>query len=79
MKFGYIENLNEVIYTKPMNVEIKTCGHECTASSVKDGCCKCCDKRPIQPEGTYPQYKDGEGWTDDANRNFGYCPFCSFV
>jgi hypothetical protein len=79
MQFGFVENLNQIIHTKPMNTEIKKCGHECTTSSVKDGCCNCYDKRPIQEEGTYPQYIDGVGWKEDANRSYGYCPYCSFV
>lgn len=66
----------EVEYSRPTNTEVKLCGHMCTTSSVKDGCCKCADTRPIREEGTYPTYIDGDGWSDSATRDAGYCPFC---
>ena len=68
----------EIIRTRPKNTEVKKCGHICTASSVKDGCCACFDIRPIQMEGTYPCYSDGVGWTNSATRSYGYCPYCQF-
>ena len=55
--------------------QIKSCGHTCTFSSLQ-GCCACMDRRPTIPEGTYPKYKDGHGWVNDAVRSEGYCPFC---
>lgn len=67
----------EVEYSRPTNTELKLCGHVCTISSVKDGCCKCADTRPMREEGTYPAYVDGEGWSDSATRDAGYCPFCT--
>ncbi len=58
--------------------ELKICGHLCTTSSVKDGCCRCADSRPHREEGTYPMYIDGEGWADKASRGAGYCPVCRY-
>lgn len=62
--------------TKPPNNEMKNCGHPCSTSSVKEGCCLCMDNRPMRPEGTYPNYIDGKGWVYESNRNAGYCQFC---
>jgi len=45
-----------------MNTETKLCGHTCTISSVKDGCCACLDLREILQDNTYPLYVDGQGW-----------------
>jgi hypothetical protein len=58
------------------NIEVKTCGHQCTISSVKSGCCSCCDTRPIDRNGKYPTYRDGLGWVNEATRYAGYCPHC---
>lgn len=63
--------------SRPLNVEEKLCGHCCTVSSVKTGCCACLDARPVQEEGTYPAYLDGRGWVDDAKRDAMYCPLCT--
>ena len=61
----------------PPNLDMKSCGHLCTYSSVKTGCCSCMDQRPIRVSGhLYPRYKDGKGWVDDATRGAGYCPHC---
>ena len=56
--------------------ELKECGHRCTTSSLKAGCCSCLDLRPLRAGNTYPNYIDGQGWADNAGRNEGYCPFC---
>ena len=56
--------------------ETKACGHLCTTSSLKEGCCACLDQRPLREGNSYPQYVDGVGWKDDAGRDDGYCPFC---
>ena len=53
----------------------KMCGHMCCPSSVQQ-CCRCADKRQMQPEGTYPEYVDGMGWCNKGNRDAGYCPAC---
>ena len=53
----------------------KSCGHECCPSSIAL-CCSCSDKRPLQQEGTYAEYKDGYGWQLTGSRNAGYCPVC---
>jgi hypothetical protein len=39
-------------------------------------CCSCSDKRPQLREYSYPEYRDGLGFTDTAPRNAGYCPIC---
>ena len=57
------------------NSELKACGHRCTTSSCKEGCCKCLDVRPLRSSG-YPMYRDGVGWVEDAAREEGYCPNC---
>ena len=56
--------------------EIKICGHSCTTSSLKEGCCACLDLRPLREGNCYPRYQDGVGWSDDAPRNDGYCHYC---
>lgn len=61
-----------------INIESKLCGHECFVSSIKQGCCRCMDRRPLRDEGTYPQYIDGCGWIDNASRGSGYCPHCKY-
>jgi len=76
MKNGIVEAPQIIPYTKPLNDEMKTCGHMCTISCIKDVCCKCSDIRPIREEGTYPSYVDGEGYRDCAMRNEFYCPIC---
>jgi len=58
------------------NTETKGCGHLCTTSSLKEGCCACLDLRPVREGSTYPAYIDGEGWRDNAARDDGYCPYC---
>ena len=58
--------------------EVKRCGHVCFISSVKEGCCRCSDRRAMREEGTYPQYQDGVGWVDNASRGSGYCPHCKY-
>lgn len=59
--------------------ETKLCGHVCTISSLKDGCCGCADLRPVLEDGQgYPLYVDGEGWRDTASRGAGYCPVCRY-
>lgn len=58
------------------NTEVKACGHRCTTSSLKNGCCSCLDARPIREGDTYPMYCDGRGWIDSASRDEGYCPYC---
>ena len=63
--------------SRPLNEEEKLCGHCCTVSSIKTGCCACLDARPLQQEGTYPAYIDGRGWTGNANRDAMYCPICT--
>ena len=45
-----------------MNTETKLCGHTCTISSMKDGCCVCLDLREVLQDNTYPLYIDGQGW-----------------
>jgi len=57
------------------NSQVKDCGHRCWPSFLPN-CCTCSDKRPLLDEGTYPMYKDGIGWVNEANRNAGYCPNC---
>jgi hypothetical protein len=54
---------------------IKACGHRCSPSSLP-ACCRCMDRRPMQAEGTYPKYVDGEGWRNIGLRREGYCPNC---
>jgi hypothetical protein len=54
---------------------IKGCGHRCSPSSLP-ACCRCMDRRPMQAEGTYPRYVDGEGWKNIGLRREGYCPNC---
>lgn len=54
---------------------VKACGHACYPSSV-DKCCQCSDLRPVIPDGTYPTYEDGVGWTNSGFRKDGYCPVC---
>lgn len=76
MNTGIVEAPMIIPYTKPKNEEMKTCGHLCTISCVKDGCCVCLDSRPLRQEGTYPTYVDGEGYRDIAMRNDFYCPIC---
>jgi hypothetical protein len=66
-----------LVRSRPPNVEEKLCGHFCTASSVKEGCCECMDKRPICEDG-YLSYIDGEGWGNVASRGAGYCPYCQY-
>jgi hypothetical protein len=56
--------------------QTKLCGHHCFPSSTRD-CCACMDLRPILPENNYPCYEDGEGWTNTAPRDAGYCPVCN--
>eukprot|EP01038_Epipyxis_sp_PR26KG_P007927 gene7927-10760_t len=74
-----VDEPNEsMVRSKPQNSEIKDCGHACTASSVKSGCCKCEDLRPIRDDNTYVCYVDGKGWVEEASRGAGYCPFCYF-
>lgn len=59
--------------------ETKLCGHVCTISSLKEGCCGCADLRPQLDDGQgYPLYIDGEGWRDTASRGAGYCPVCRY-
>ena len=58
--------------------ERKSCGHECTVSSLTL-CCYCIDRRPFIPEGTYETYVDGVGWQHIGNRDLGYCPPCKRV
>jgi hypothetical protein len=58
---GIIET-REIIYTKPKNGELKDCGHMCTISCLKKGCCQCFDGRALREEGTYPTYVDGKGF-----------------
>ncbi len=64
--------------SRPLNIEVKLCGHECTISSLKETCCKCGDKRPLQVENTYISYIDGKGYTNSCSRNAGYCPVCVY-
>ena len=66
-----------VCYSKPNNKETKNCGHICTASNHKDGCCYCMDQRPMREEGTYPTYLDGIGYKNVAKRNEFYCHICT--
>ncbi len=66
------------VRTRPINIEVKKCGHECTISSLKETCCKCGDKRPIQEEGSYVSYIDGEGFCNASSRGAGYCPVCFY-
>ena len=56
-------------------MEMKQCGHSCSPSSLQ-ACCPCSDKRPMKKGNTYPEYKDGAGWTNTASRSAGYCPVC---
>ncbi len=51
-----------------MNTETKLCGHTCTISSVKDGCCACLDLREVLQDNTYPLYIDGQGWVSSCYR-----------
>lgn len=62
----------------PPNVEKKMCGHVCTMSSLKEGCCSCLDKREILDENSYPLYVDGIGWENAGSRGCGYCPYCQY-
>lgn len=75
---GVSDAVVELVRSRPLNVEEKKCGHVCTRSSVKDGCCGCMDRRPINESGVYPMYIDGQGWTNMASRGAGYCPQCSY-
>ena len=56
--------------------ELKTCGHYCYPSKLLK-CCACEDLRPISASGFYESYVDGEGWTNKAARDDGYCPVCN--
>jgi len=59
--------------------ETKLCGHLCTTSCLKEGCCACLDLRPVRADAmSYPSYSDGEGWADTASRGAGYCPYCAY-
>jgi hypothetical protein len=53
----------------------KRCGHHCGFSAL-NMCCCCMDRRPIIPEGTYPMFVEGIGFTFSAMRNAGYCLVC---
>ena len=53
------------------------CQKQCFLPARLGRCCACLDKRPVQPEGTYPAYVDGAGWVETGRRNAGYCPLCS--
>ena len=62
----------------PMNVEMKTCGHVCTMSSLKDGCCACLDTRPHSDDGKYLLHVDGIGWQNIGTRGCHYCAYCMY-
>jgi hypothetical protein len=71
-----LEGAREVHYSR---TELKECGHVCTISSIREGCCGCLDLREIhEDDGTYQHYTDGKGWTDDATRGMYYCPHCRY-
>ena len=75
IEFGVENVVKEItLKTRPKNSEIKDCGHMCTTSSIKNGCCSCLDQRPIKE--FYASYVDGEGWKNNASRDAGYCPIC---
>ena len=56
-----------------------TCQKVCFLPERLGKCCACLDRRPVQPDGTYPQYVDGVGWVNTGRRTAGYCPLCSTV
>ena len=63
----------------PLNVEMKSCGHVCTMSSLKDGCCACLDTRPLLSEDEkYPLHVDGIGWQNIGTRGCHYCAYCMY-
>ena len=41
----------EIVFSKPKNGEMKDCGHMCTISCLKTGCCSCLDVREVREEG----------------------------
>ena len=47
---GEVKTL-EIVYSKPKNGELKNCGHTCTMSCLKTGCCMCMDMRELRDEG----------------------------
>ena len=62
--------------TFSLEKEVKKCGHICYPSTTLN-CCTCMDTRPILSGNCYPCYQDGEGWTNTAARDAGYCPVCN--
>ena len=54
----------------------RSCGHQCTMTSL-ELCCYCIDRRPfLLDDSSYPNYVDGQGWTNSATRWEYYCPLC---
>ena len=62
----------------PLNVEMKNCGHVCTMSSLKDGCCSCLDTRPHTEDEKYLIFVDGIGWQSTGSRGCHYCAYCMY-
>lgn len=77
IRTGVVAEKEIVPFSRPTNFELKLCGHNCTISYVKEGCCKCLDRRPYREEGTYLNYADGIGAVHNAKRSAGYCHICN--
>jgi hypothetical protein len=74
-----IQYINDSTINYRVRTEIKQCGHICTISSLKQGCCSCLDQRSVHVDiNSYPLYVDGHGWMDNASRGNSYCPFCKY-
>jgi hypothetical protein len=63
----------ETFYLDASVYELKLCGHTCTISSIKETCCACGDKRPLNELST--RYLDGRT-TVLVSRDYYYCPSC---